>query len=135
MPFTRISVKAGTSQERKRAMAKGVHEAMVGAILIPDDDYFQLVSEYAQGDFFFDPHFLGIDRSDDMVVVQITLRRGRSDAMKQKLYGAIASNLQDMAGVRPQDVFIYLSENDFSDWSVGNGQMSMSISTRAAVAD
>lgn len=130
MPFTRISVQAGTSQERKHAIAKGVHEAMVNAILIPADDYFQMVSEYAQGDFFFNHHFLGIDRSDDMVVIQITMRRGRSDAMKQTLYGMIAANLEGMAGVRPQDVFIYLSENDFSDWSVGNGQMSMSISTR-----
>ncbi|MHB1281391.1 MAG: tautomerase family protein [Acidithiobacillus sp.] len=71
--------------------------------------------------------FLGVDRSDDLVVVQITMRRGRSDAMKRDLYDKIAENLNTSVGVRPQDVFIYLTENDFSDWSVGNGQMSMAI--------
>jgi hypothetical protein len=42
-------------------------------------------------------------------------------------YAKIAGNLQGSAGIHPEDVFIYLSENDFSDWSVGNGQMSMEI--------
>jgi len=127
MPFTRVAVKQGTSTEKKRAIAQGVHQAMVDSIGIPQDDFFQLISEYNQGDFLFDRDFFGIDRSDDLVVIQITMRRGRSDAMKRDLYAGIAFNLKNSAGVRPQDVFIYLSENDFSDWSVGNGQMSMVI--------
>lgn len=127
MPFTRIAVKEGTPQEKRKLIAHGVHQAMVDSIGIPHDDFFQLISEYGQGDFFFDRNFLGIDRSDDLVVIQITMRRGRSDAMKRDLYAKIAGNLQGGAGIHPEDVFIYLSENDFSDWSVGNGQMSMEI--------
>ena len=127
MPFTRVAVKQGMSSEKKKAIAQGVHRAMVNSIGIPQDDYFQLISEYNQSDFFFDHNFFDINRSDDLVVVQISMRRGRSDAMKQDLYAGIASNLGNDAGIRPQDIFIYLSENDFSDWSVGNGQMSMII--------
>ncbi len=127
MPFTRVAVKRGTSSGQKEAIAHGVHQAMVDSLGIPQDDFFQLFSEYGPSDFFFDRHFLGIDRSDELVVVQITMRRGRSDAMKGNLYAKIAGNLNASAGVRPQDIFIYLTENDFSDWSVGNGQMSMAI--------
>jgi phenylpyruvate tautomerase PptA (4-oxalocrotonate tautomerase family) len=127
MPFTRVSVPAGTSPAHKAAIARGVHEAMVAAIGIPEDDFFQLLSDYQPGDFLFDRGFLGVQRSDRLVVVQVTLRRGRSDAMKRDLYARIAANLERAAGVRPQDVFVYLSENDFSDWSVGGGRMSMEI--------
>src|SRR5208283_2886541 len=127
MPFTRVAVKEGTSSEKKQAIAQGVHQAMVDSIGIPQDDFFQLISEYGQDDFFFNRNFLGVDRSDDLVVIQITMRRGRSDAMKRDLYAGIAANLKSSVGVRPQDVFIYMSENDFSDWSVGNGQMRIAI--------
>ncbi len=133
MPFTRVSVKAGTSIEQKHAIAKGVHQAMVDNIGIPQDDFFQLMSEYKPEDFFFDRNFLGVSRSSELVVVQITLRRGRSDAMKQNLFAGITENLRNNAGIRPQDVFIYLNENDFSDWSVGNGQMSMIISQQKSI--
>lgn len=127
MPFSRVAVKEGTSPEHKEAIAQGVHQAMVDSIGIPRDDFFQLISEYGSGDFFFDRKFLGTDRSDNMVVIQITLRRGRSDGMKKELYANIADNLESGAGIRPQDIFVYLTENDFSDWSVGNGKMSMAI--------
>src|SRR4051812_47345220 len=127
MPFTRIAVKRGTSVEQKEAIARGVHQAMVDSLGIPQDDFFQLFSEYGPGDFFYDRRFLGVDRSENLIVVQITMRRGRSDAMKRDLYAKIAENLNKNVGARRQDIFIYLSENDFSDWSVGNGQMSMVI--------
>ena len=135
MPFTRISIPAGTPAAHKAAIARGVHEAMVAAIGIPEDDFFQLLSEYQPGDLLFDRGFLGVQRSDGLVVIQITLRRGRSDAMKRDLYARIAATLGQAADIRPQDVFVYLAENDFSDWSVGDGRMSMEITMqRGAVA-
>lgn len=132
MPFTRIAIPAGTSPTHKAAIARAVHDAMVTAIRIPEDDFFQLLSEYQPGDFHFDRDFLGHQRSDRMIVVQITLRRGRSDAMKRELYARIAANLEQAAQIRAEDVFVYLVENDFSDWSVGSGRMSMEIRVQAA---
>jgi phenylpyruvate tautomerase PptA (4-oxalocrotonate tautomerase family) len=127
VPFTRVSIPTGTSAKSKQAIAESVHRGMVQAIGIPEDDFFQLLSEYHLGDFFFDRQFLGVSRSEALIVVHITLRRGRSDAMKRDLYAQITANLKGTAGVRAEDVFIYLSENDFSDWSVGAGKMSMAI--------
>lgn len=127
MPFTRIAIPAGTSSTQRAAIAHAVHDAMVAAIGIPEDDFFQLLSDYQPGDFLFDRAFLGHQRSVGIVVVQITLRRGRSDAMKRDLYARIAANLAQAADIRGEDVFIYLVENDFSDWSVGGGSMSMDI--------
>ncbi|MFD2273193.1 tautomerase family protein [Undibacterium arcticum] len=64
-----------------------------------------------------------------MVVVEITMRRGRSDAMKKMLYAKkLQKNLEKYADVSPKDVFIFFThENDYSDWSVGNGQFAMGL--------
>jgi hypothetical protein len=47
--------------------------------------------------------------------------------MKRALYAAIARNLQTSAAVSPRDIFIFMHENDYSDWSVGNGVFAMAI--------
>lgn len=86
-----------------------------------------MVSEYEPGNFFYSRSFNSISRSDELIVVEITMRRGRSDAMKRALCAGITDNLQERAGVSPRDVFIFMHENDYSDWSVGNGKFAMAI--------
>jgi len=94
---------------------------------MPQDELFNLVSEYRPEQFFFSRTFNGIVRSEQVVVIEITMRRGRSDAMKRELYAKIASNLEKNANVSPKDVFIFTHENDYSDWSVGDGKFAMAI--------
>jgi hypothetical protein len=99
---------------------------LVEGIGMPKDELFNLVSEYGDGEFFYDRSFNGVARSENLIVVEITMRRGRSDAMKRALYAAIARNLE-AAAVSPKDVFIFMHENDYSDWSVGNGVFAMAL--------
>jgi phenylpyruvate tautomerase PptA (4-oxalocrotonate tautomerase family) len=127
MPFIRTSLREGTDQSKKQAIVEGIHDALVTAIGMPGDELFNLVSLYKPEDFFFSRTFNGIARTDDLVVVEITMRRGRSDAMKKELYQTIATNLENHAGVSGRDVFIFTHENDYSDWSVGNGAFAMAI--------
>jgi phenylpyruvate tautomerase PptA (4-oxalocrotonate tautomerase family) len=127
MPFIRSAVKRGTTPERKQAIVDGVHQAHVESIGMPSDELFNLISEYEPENFFYDRRFNGIARSDSLVVIEITMRRGRSDAMKSALYANIAANLEKMGGISPKDIFIFVHENDYSDWSVGNGQFAMAL--------
>jgi len=127
MPFVRTALPHGTEPQRKHLIVQGIHDALVEGIGMPQDELFNLVSEYRDGDFFFDRSFNGIARSDNVIVVEITMRRGRSDAMKRALYAAIGRNLETRAGVSPKDIFIFMHENDYSDWSVGNGVFAMAI--------
>ena len=127
MPFIRSAVKKGTKPEQKQAIVDGVHKALVDSIGMPVDELFNLVSEYEPENFFYDRRFNGIARSDSLVVIEITMRRGRSDAMKKALYANIAANLEKSGGISPKDIFIFMHENDYSDWSVGNGQFAMAI--------
>ncbi|TWC76287.1 tautomerase-like protein [Rhizobium sp. SJZ105] len=127
MPFVRTAMPKGTEKSRKEQIVQGIHEALVEGIGMPKDELFNLVSEYEDGAFFYDRSFNGIARSENLIVVEITMRRGRSDAMKCQLYAAITRNLEAAAAVSPKDVFIFMHENDYSDWSVGNGVFAMAI--------
>jgi len=121
MPLVRIELKRGKSVDYRRALADGVYEAMREAIGIPENDRFIVVSEHDADNLSYDRHYLGIDRSDELVIVQIALRRGRSVEAKQALYRAIAERLARAPGVRPTDVFVTLVENGAEDWSFGDG--------------
>ena len=121
MPLVRIDLKRGKSAEYRRALADGVYEAMRQAIGIPENDRFIVINEHDPDNLSCDRHYLGIERSSDLVIVQIALRRGRSVEAKQALYGAIAERLSRSPGVRPADVFVTLVENGPEDWSFGDG--------------
>lgn len=127
MPFIRTALPHGIEQARKQNIVQGIHDALVEAIGMPKDELFNLVTHYREDEFFFDRSFNGIARSSELVVVEITMRRGRSDAMKRALYAAIARNLETNAAVSLKDVFIFTHENDYSDWSVGNGIFAMAL--------
>jgi phenylpyruvate tautomerase PptA (4-oxalocrotonate tautomerase family) len=127
MPFIRTSVHHSTSPEHRKGIVEGIHQALVDSIGMPEDELFNLVNGYDAQHFFFSRSFNGMARSEQPVVVEITMRRGRSDAMKRALYAAIAGNLKANAGVAADDVFIFMHENDYSDWSVGGGAFAMAL--------
>ena len=54
MPLVRISLHEGATPEYRKAIADGVHQAMIDAIAIPPQDRFQVVSEYKSGDLIHD---------------------------------------------------------------------------------
>lgn len=120
MPLVRISMNPGRTAEQRRAIGNGIHDALVEAIGIPADDRFQVLSEEPADGLVYDPGYGGVARTDGVVFIQIYLRRGRTPDMKRALYRAAARNLSQV-GVRPQDVFIALSENELVDWSFGDG--------------
>ena len=118
MPLVRISLKEGRTPAARRAISDGVHRALVETCAVPKDDRFHVVTEEAE--LIYDPRYLGIERSDGIVFVQIFFRKGRTVEQKRALYRRIAELLAE-ANVRPQDVLVALSENDASDWSFGDG--------------
>jgi 4-oxalocrotonate tautomerase len=122
MPLVRISLQEGKSNEYRKALGDGVHQAMIEALEIPPQDRFQVITEHSQNDLIYDPSYLGINRSDDIVIVQITLSAGRKPPQKRKLYQHIMETLGKNPGVRPQDVMINLVETAWENWSFGNGE-------------
>jgi phenylpyruvate tautomerase PptA (4-oxalocrotonate tautomerase family) len=122
MPLVRIDLRQGTTPEYRKAIADGVHTAMIEAIAIPPDDRFQVINEHDRDNLIYDPQYLGIQRSDKVVFIQITLSTGRKPGQKRALYKRIAELLGKSPGIRPQDVVINLVEVAWEDWSFGLGE-------------
>ncbi len=121
MPFTQISLKKGKSVEFRRALMEQIYLAMREAIAIPENDRFAAITELEPGNFNNSGNYAGIERSDDVVFIQITLNAGRTTEKKKALYAEIAKRLKDDPGIRPEDVVISLLEVATEDWSLGNG--------------
>ena len=122
MPLVRISLREGKSEQYRRALADGVHQAIVEAIDAPAQDRFQIITEYASADLIYDPSYLGINRSADIVIVQITLSAGRKPPQKRKLFRRMAEILATSPGLRSEDLMINLVETSWENWSFGNGE-------------
>jgi 4-oxalocrotonate tautomerase len=121
MPLVRISMREGKSSQYRRAIADGVHGALIEAASVPELDRFQILTEHAAADLIYDPTYLGVSRTDDIVMIQITLN-ARAQAVKVALYKAIAERLAKNPGVRPQDVLVSLVSVQPEDWSFGDGK-------------
>jgi 4-oxalocrotonate tautomerase len=122
MPLVRISLREGKSEQYRRALGEGVHQALVEAMGAPQQDRFQIITEHKVNDLIYDPTYLGIQRSDDIVIVQITLSAGRKPPQKRKLYRRMAEIMEKNPGLRPQDLMINLVEVAWENWSFGNGE-------------
>jgi len=122
MPFVRISLRQGTSTEYRKAIADGVHRAMVEAITVPPGDRFQVITEHPPEGLIYDPSYLGVDRSDRVVFVQITMSTGRKPQQKRALFKRMAEILAQAPGLRPQDLLINLVEVSWDNWSFGYGE-------------
>ena len=123
MPLVEITLRKGHTPEYVRSVADAVHEALVAEANVPQDDRFQIVHQVDHDALISHPSYGGVSRTDDLVVIRITLNRGRTVEIKQKLYAEIARRLGRAADVRPDDVLICLVEVSKEDWSFGRGLM------------
>jgi phenylpyruvate tautomerase PptA (4-oxalocrotonate tautomerase family) len=122
VPFVRIDA-LRADQARLDGLGRAVHEALIDALEIPADDLFQVLTSHdgTTSAFRYDPDYLGVHRDDGIVYVDITMRAGRTDEQKKALYARIAELAGKYAGTAARNVFVTIAENQFADWSFGNG--------------
>ena len=121
MPLARIALRRGKSPDYRKAVLDGVYGALRDTFAVPEGDRFMTISEHDADDFSYDPHYFGMDRSDDLVIIQVTVSNTRGIEQKKALYRRIVERLGDDPGVRADDVFINLVEVAQENWSFGRG--------------
>jgi 4-oxalocrotonate tautomerase len=122
MPLIRISLRAGKPAAYRRAIVENIYQALRETFIVPEKDFFATVSEHGSEDFFYDPSYFNIERSDDLVLIQLTVSNTRTVEQKKALYRRIVERLGKSPGLRPQDVFINLVEVAKENWSFGKGE-------------
>ena len=121
MPLVRVSLRKGKSAAHRKAILDGIYSAMRTAFEVPAEDRFMVINEHDEADFSYSKTYLGIARTDDLVLIQLTISNTRTVEKKQALYRQIVENLKADPGVRPEDVFVNLVEVLPENWSFGNG--------------
>lgn len=116
MPLVRIEVREGWSDLDKGRLLQAVHEALVYAFKIPDDDRTQRIVEHRAEDFELPP-----GRSEKYVLIEITAFPGRSTEAKRALYAAIVRNVGEV-GVPLEDVMIVLHDTPMENWGIRGGR-------------
>ena len=122
MPLVRISLHAGQSADHKTRVGDCVYRAMVETLGVPAHDRFQVITEHDMASLIYDPDYLGIHRTDGIIMIQVTLNAGRTLEVKKAFYARVAGLLKEELNVRPEDVFINLVEVPKENWSFGNGE-------------
>jgi hypothetical protein len=121
MPLLRFDLVQGRSPEDLQRLLDAAHEAMLAAFEVPPGDRYQIVHEHPAEHLIVEDTGLGIPRSKDRVVLQITTLR-RSREKKEKFYRLLCEGLEAKCGIAATDVVVSMVSNTEEDWSFGHGK-------------
>jgi 4-oxalocrotonate tautomerase len=121
MPLVRIDLRIGQTPAFRQALGDLVFRAMHETAKVPAGDHFQVITEHEVAGLRYDPAYLGVTRTDAIVLIQITLNAGRTVEVKKALFQRIAELLHGELGLRKEDILVSLVEVAKENWSFGNG--------------
>ena len=101
MPLIEVGMFKGKSAEFKKTIL----------------DCIQRITEYDRDSFEY-PSF----KSDNFMIIELTLFPGRTKEQKGKAVEAITTGLQTCLSIDPSDVFIIINEPPLENWGMG-GQL------------
>ena len=121
MPLLRFDLVAGRTPQALTALLDAAHAAVVEAFDVPPGDRYQVVHQHPAGELVVHDTGLGIERTDEVVLLQVT-SRPRSREQKERCYALLVENLRRDCGTAPSDVVVSVVENSDADWSFGHGR-------------
>ena len=117
MPLVRVDMIKGKSPEYKKTVLDCIHAGLMESIGIEDWDRFQRIVEIPGDDFETAP-----EKTDNFMIIELTLFPGRTKEQKGDAIKAITSRLGDGLGIAPTDVFIVINEPPLENWGMGGVQ-------------
>ena len=123
MPLVRIDLSKNHPEGFAQQVGEIVYDVMTAHINVPKDDKFQVITRHDNAELVMPKSYLGIEYSEGIIFIQVTLNEGRTTEIKKKFYKSICEDLVEKLKVRPQDIVINLVEVSKENWSFGNGEM------------
>jgi Tautomerase enzyme len=122
MPVFHFHVPEGFSVEKKNKIADAANKALVVSCNVPEGDRFITISEHKAGELHIHPTFMDMKRSKDAIIVDVLIGAHRPLEQRKALFRAMADLLEEMAGVRPDDLFIAAIPVPNENFSFGKGE-------------
>ena len=123
MPLAKIHVLEGRYDERRLGnVSRAIQDALISILKVPSDDFFQIIHVLPRNRFLHTPSFLGMNYSDDFIVLEIAFITGRPKETRLALLKELNARIVAGAGISPDDVMIQLSEGPGENFSFGQGE-------------
>jgi Tautomerase enzyme len=97
---------------------------------VPPDDFFQIIHVLPPTQFLHTRSFLGLNCSDDLILLEITFISGRPKDKRLALLKALNDGVVAAAHISPDDLMITLYETPGENISFGRG-----LAQRAHISD
>ena len=131
MPLAKLHVLEGQYDEaRLGKVSSAVQNGLISALGIPPEDFFQIIHILPKSQFRHTRSFLGLNYSDDLIVLEITFISGRPKEKRLGLLKALNDAVVSAARISPDDLLITLYETPGENISFGRG-----LAQRAHIAD
>jgi len=122
MPIAKIHVLEGQYDEaRLGKVSSAVQDGLISALGIPPEDFFQIFHVLPRNQYLHTPSFLGLNYSDDRIVLEITFISGRPNEKRLGLLKALNDAVVAAAGISPDDLMIAFYEVPGDNISFGRG--------------
>ena len=131
MPVAKIHVLEGRYTEaRLGKVSDAIQHSLMSALGIPPDDFFQIIHVLPPTHFLHTRSFLGLQYSDDLILLEITFISGRPAKTRLGLLKALNDGVVAAADISPDDLVITLYETSGENISFGRG-----LAQRAHISD
>ena len=117
MPLVKVEMIKGKSREYKTSVLDMIHIALVEALGIEEWDRFQRIIEIDKENFE-----LPEGKTDDFMIIELTLFPGRSKEQKRLAIETITDKLNKELGIKNTDVFIVINEPPMENWGLAGKQ-------------
>jgi len=120
MPLVKVNLLKGRSTEEKDSIAASIQKPLVSTLEVSDANRYQLFNEYDAESFLHTSGYLGLTYTDQLLIIEITIREGDDDDHKKSLLAEINRDLV-AAGVVAEDLFVLITEIGDANVSFGKG--------------
>jgi phenylpyruvate tautomerase PptA (4-oxalocrotonate tautomerase family) len=135
MPLVKVNLLHGRSAEDKDAIAAAIQAALVSTLRVSDANRYQLFNEYDAENFRHTTGHLGMTYTDQLLIIELTIREGDDDEQKKALLAEINRNLVAAGVVGADDVFVLITEIGDADVSFGNGLTQRAPASQSSAGD
>lgn len=122
MPTAEIHIHEGRyDAERCAKLGQAIQDALETVMNIPSQDYFRIFHHLPPSRFVHTPSFLGLNYTDDFILLKITFIVGRPAETRLALLKELNSRIVEAVGISPDDLVINLYEIAGENVSFGQG--------------
>lgn len=99
--------------KNKINLSNAIHSAVMEAFDYPEDKRFHRFIKLPKDDFYYPS-----DRSENYIIIEISIFEGRSSASKKRLITLLFENIEREVGISKQDIEITIFETPRQNWGI-----------------